>query len=112
MYNDQIVKFISDFVKSGKNPDVIIRTFFNGYCYYFAIILMERFSLLPDKEILYDPIEGHFVTRIGDQLYDIRGNVTNLFDIHKLYTKEVWSERKSIIYGCILKEDYDICGSN
>ena len=42
----------------------------NGNCYYFALILHERF---PNSAIYYDQIEGHFVTKIGDNYYDWHG---------------------------------------
>ena len=112
--NDQIVKFIAELVTCGSNPnpEVIIDIFMNGYCYYFAVILYNRFSDIPDKEIMYEPVEGHFVIRIYSEYYDIRGNVTVLYGEKKLYHPDEWSKINSIVYGCILKEDYDICGSN
>ena len=42
----------------------------NGNCYYFALILHERF---PQSEILYDTIEGHFVIRYKNTFYDWHG---------------------------------------
>ena len=41
----------------------------DGNCYWFALILSERF----DGEILYDPVAGHFVTRIKDKAFDWNG---------------------------------------
>lgn len=43
----------------------------DGNCYYFAMILRERF----DGVIMYDVIRGHFVTQIDGFLYDWRGIV-------------------------------------
>ena len=42
----------------------------NGNCYYFALILKDRF---PDGEIFYDVIDGHFVFEYNDNLYDYSG---------------------------------------
>ena len=56
--------------------DFILRRFvvndnwMNGNCYYFAVILHDRF---PNSTIYYDPIDGHFITKIGDNYYDWRG---------------------------------------
>lgn len=43
----------------------------DGNCYYFAMILRERF----DGVIMYDVIRGHFVTKIDGFLYDWHGIV-------------------------------------
>lgn len=42
----------------------------DGNCYYFAIILKDRF---PDGKIFYDVINGHFVFEYQDKLYDWNG---------------------------------------
>ena len=44
----------------------------NGNCYYFAVILKDRF---PDGRILYDTVSGHFVTEIDGLRYDWTGVV-------------------------------------
>lgn len=41
-----------------------------GNCYYFAVILKERFA----GEIYYDTIEGHFCTKIGESFWDFHGD--------------------------------------
>ena len=41
----------------------------DGNCYYFSVILKERFG----GTILYDVIDGHFVTEIGGVKYDWSG---------------------------------------
>lgn len=45
----------------------------NGNCYYFAIILKDRF---PEGKIYYDDVYGHFVFKYNEKLYDWTG-VTN-----------------------------------
>lgn len=42
----------------------------DGNCYYFAIILKDRF---PDGKIFYDVIRGHFVFKYQDKMYDWNG---------------------------------------
>ena len=41
----------------------------NGNCYYFAVILKDRFN----GEIIYDPIQGHFLMKLIDKCYDFSG---------------------------------------
>lgn len=75
----------------------------NGNCYFFAVILKSRF---PEGIILYDVIDGHFVTHIDGQNYDWSGVVS---DEGKHYYVE-WdyfdeydsNQKKSVIDGCIL----------
>ena len=45
----------------------------NGNCYYFSIILKERFK---GGEIVYDQISGHFMYLYNNALYDYSGKVT------------------------------------
>ena len=42
----------------------------DGNCYYFAIILKDRF---PEGKIFFDVINGHFVVEYQDELYDWGG---------------------------------------
>lgn len=45
----------------------------DGNCYYFAVILKERF---PEVNIFYMPIRGHFVVRDSEgNYYDFNGLV-------------------------------------
>lgn len=41
----------------------------NGNCYYFALILKDRFN----GSIYYEPIMGHFITKIDNVFYDWHG---------------------------------------
>ena len=100
MKNCIVDEFIAKF-KKYNSSNVLERTFMEGFCYYFSIILQERFG----GEILYDQIEGHFLFLYKDNLYDIRGNVTHLYEISKLITKDEWLRKDSIIRGVILKLD-------
>lgn len=42
----------------------------NGNCYYFAVILKDRF---PEGKIVYDVIRGHFLFELDYTLYDWHG---------------------------------------
>lgn len=42
----------------------------DGNCYYFSIILKDRF---PDGKVFYDVINGHFVFKYTDVYYDWDG---------------------------------------
>ena len=73
----------------------------SGNCYYFAVILKNRFNYL---EIYYDQIDGHFVAGTGKNFFDVRGEV----QVHKGATirlKEIqeadpeWFSR--IWLGCV-----------
>lgn len=62
-----IEQFIEKFkFKYNKELEYI---FTSGNCYYFAIILKERFN----GEIYYLPIANHFVCKINNNYYDITG---------------------------------------
>ena len=71
----------------------------NGNCYWFALILKERFPL---AEIYYLPVEGHFITQIDRNFYDWTGIVQpnempiKFSDIKK--NDSLWYER--IIRDC------------
>ena len=50
-------------------------TFTEGCCYWFSIVLKERFSYL-DPEVMYDQVKNHFGCKIDGHIYDITGDVT------------------------------------
>lgn len=58
----------------------------DGNCYYFALILKDRFN----GKIYYDGVNGHFVTKINDKFYDWTGliepNIDDLFEWDTLET--------------------------
>ena len=65
--NEDIIDFIN---RRFPNTDKSNSNWLKGNCYYFALILKDRFI---NSEIYYDVIHGHFVTLIGDCLYDASG---------------------------------------
>ena len=68
-----VEKFIEDF-KCYDIKGEVSTTFLCGYCYYFSVILKERF---PGTVIMYDEVGNHFVALINDRLYDITGDITS-----------------------------------
>ena len=97
--NLTIKNFISKFHNTPS--DNVTVTFTNGCCYWFANILCERFS----GEIMYDPIENHFVAGLNDRLFDITGDVTDVYNVVKWseFTGDpVWRER--LYRQCVLLE--------
>ena len=97
------IELVLDFIKRRFPTD---SNWLNGNCYYFALILKDRF---PDGVILYDVIDGHFVTMIGGVMYDWSGIVLPEEDETKHFYVE-WDkfedydelQKQSIISGCIL----------
>ena len=93
---EDILRFINEFKKNEKQS-VLIKTFTEGYCYYFALILNDRF----DGEIIYIKDFDHFVFKKEGFLFDITGNVTYKYKNCKII--ENWRENKTIVKQCILK---------
>ena len=73
----------------------------DGNCYYFTIILKNRF---PEGKIYYDVIDGHFIFKYYDKFYDWTGIIEpdgylvewDKFDEYDSLQKE------SIVKWCIL----------
>lgn len=71
----------------------------SGNCYYFALILKERFG----GEIYYDPIEGHFFLKTFIGNFDYNGSYTPNSEIKLESIKEkdpLWYNR--LLEDCIL----------
>lgn len=99
--NCEAIDFFIEYFKRHDKNNAVENTFLYDQCYYFAIILKERFNGV----ILYDT-EGHFVTKIEDHLYDIRGDVTDEYKDKKLLTYDELKELDNfddIKCGCIDK---------
>lgn len=91
---NQILEFIN---RRWSNTD---GNWFNGNCYYFAVILHERFRKL---KIYYLPIQGHFVVGDGSNFYDASGEL-NLDEEPMLFSQikkedPMWYER--LIKYCV-----------
>jgi hypothetical protein len=91
---DQILEFIHRRFKNDCN-------WTTGNCYYFAIILKDRF---PEGKIFYDVILGHFVFCYENKFYDWTGCIKpygylvewDKFDDYDTLQKQV------IIRDCIM----------
>lgn len=97
---DEILDFIN---RRFNNPEVI-KSFTNGNCYYFAVILKERFNR---GDIVYNEIDNHFGYLLHDNVYDITGIICKDFINDKLwqywnfYTYSESSNSRRVINDCI-----------
>lgn len=64
---------IDDFIKRFSGDSVEVFTC--GCCYWFAVILHERYKR---STIMYSPL-NHFGTKINGRIYDITGDVTDSY---------------------------------
>ena len=95
----EILGFIQNF-KGSKD------VFLNGCCYWFAFILQERFG----GNMMYEPVENHFVQEIGRRLYDVSGDVTEEYTSEHLM---FWDDMESydaslyqrLLRDCVRKEE-------
>ena len=93
-----VEEFINDM--KGKHAEAMEDVFGHGYCYWFAVILCERF----DGEMFYLEVDNHWIVRIKGKFYDITGEVSG-------EGAERWSEfvlrdpalRKRLYRDCIWK---------
>lgn len=94
--NDKVLNFIERRFQKDCN-------WTTGNCYYFALILKDRF---PKGEIFYDVIDGHFLFDYKNVKYDWKGILSNSGKHY--YVK--WSEfdeydaiqKEKIIKDCIM----------
>ena len=100
-----VEKFIKRFV--GGSEDIIDK-FSNGYCYWFSVLLKNRF---PEDEIYYNSL-NHFVFKYENKLYDITGDCTEKWNNKYLYNWNDYiqlekgsSHLKGLIKNTILKEN-------
>lgn len=100
---NEIVQKIDSF----KKADIINleNKYLHGDCYVFAKALANYFN----GEIYYLPIENHFITKINQNFYDIRG----LLNLEELEEPVVWKqyylvdslEYQRIIRDCIQNKE-------
>lgn len=67
MRHDIVMQFIAHFQNEGT-----VERFTNGCCYWFAQILCGRFKR---GRMYYNPVDGHFATKIDGRIYDITGEI-------------------------------------
>jgi len=91
---------IEDFIKKfkfkyGKELEEVFTT---GNCYYFALILKDRFA----GDICYLPVENHFICKIANSYYDITGQIEpKEHPVKWTDFKEDMTWRRRIIRDCI-----------
>lgn len=89
-----IEKFIALFKRDDK--------FLTGLCWHFTVILSARF---PGGTVMYEPVENHFVYAYGVRYYDVRGDITELYEGHVtpwgIYKTYDSLESSRIIEQCI-----------
>lgn len=92
---EKILSFIAHF----QRPDTI-EVFTNGMCYWFAVILLERFG----GDILYDMEIGHFVCDVGGRLYDVTGDVTERIGNSSLVCWDFLPEHDNLLYERLMRD--------
>ena len=98
-----ILAFIGKFTGNGQRQEVI-DTFECGCCYWFARILIKRFSGL----LMYDDTENHFGAEISGRIYDVTGDVTDKYDWTAWTRSDANADpfhRDRIFKSCVLMED-------
>ena len=95
---DLVLDFIKQFRDLGAK-----NCFSNGMCYWFSAILRMRFN---DEHchMMYDEIANHFGCEINGRVYDITGDVTNIYDWTPWYNIEM---RDRLLYNRILRDCRD-----
>lgn len=100
MPRESIKEEVLDFIKRRFPYDV---DWNRGNCYWFALILRERF--FSNFDIFYQAKKGHFVAGDGSEFFDYFGTVDDIIEdppIHFnriLLEDPVWAER--LIRDCV-----------
>ena len=108
VYNQQyseteVTEFIKGFTQF-EVGDCLKNTFTQGYCYYFSLILRERF---PGGSIVYIPVMGHFSYLLQGNLYDITGKIETEEKYYDFENYPDYLQKQRIVRDCILKKEYD-----
>lgn len=99
---NEVTEFRSHF-----NPKATTELFTHGQCFWFALILHERFQPFYPTRIFYNPVDNHFATEIYGELYDITGRIeknTNWFDWNDYILLDP-SDAARIYRDCIFQEN-------
>ena len=101
-----IIDFIERFTPSRLDKTPIVEVFTSDMCYYFAVILNERFN----GSIVYDCVLGHFYFYCWEtkKFYDVNGGHEFEYDKNRYKTlnelfEEDYSHYKRIVEDVILK---------
>lgn len=99
MIRFEVLDFLSQFTSNGHRQQVV-DAFTSGCCYWMAYILAERFKTL-SAVIMYDEVMNHFGTMIDGVVYDVTGDVTDMYDWHPWAELKDDALRRRIIRYCI-----------
>lgn len=93
--HEEILNFIRQFQDLGAT-----NCFSNGMCYWFAVILKERFE---DGLIVYNQIDNHFAVLLYDtfRVYDITGDVSDKCEWEDF---EFLSYADELLYNRLLRD--------
>lgn len=97
--NKEILNFISRF--KSFNEKELEEVFLYGNCYFFAIILKNRF---PEMNIVYDAVDNHFMCLYDSKIYDIRGDITEITVINDLFSWDDYENIDSLEYKRIVRD--------
>lgn len=97
----EVTQFIEEFKNRAGNPKEIENFFLNGCCYWFAKILDERFKW--QGSIVYNIQDNHFLYKIVDCYFDIRGLIKNQDD-ENIVNWDDYVYTDSTHYNRILKD--------
>ena len=98
-----VLSFIGRFSTDGLHPrEQVIETFTCGCCFWFAYILLSRFYLKHDCEIMIDYVANHFGARIENKIYDITGDVTGAYNWQPWSKCNDKAQHDRIANDCIL----------
>lgn len=75
--------------------------FLNGCCYWFAFILKTRFAEY-EPEIVIDTTANHFGCRIQRCVYDITGDVTDMYQWQSWDEYDDKTHKKRIEKYCVM----------
>jgi hypothetical protein len=82
MNKETILEFLKELKYSYKDMD---KVFLEGSCYRLYKILKVVF---PTAQALYSIPEGHWITEIDGNFYDINGELSKFFVEHKKFEKQ------------------------
>ena len=91
---------VGNFLKRFHTDNNIDKVFTGDCCYWFALILFRRF-IRDGATIMYDKTKNYFGTKINGRVYDISGDVTDIYDW------VLWSEltddyKEQVTCNCIM----------
>lgn len=98
----EALSFIGRFSTDGNTwRQEVLECFLRGCCYWFAYILSQRFAAY-NPALMIDYVVGHFGCRIGEQVFDITGEVTDKYDWNPWSDCTDTALKKRIEEGCIM----------